>query len=139
MHTSALETTPPTAPGRRPAVWWPAALVVDVLLVLLFAALGREAHSLGAAGVLETAWPFLGGLLVGWGAWRLHRAPFSAWPRGVALWLTTVAVGMGLRLLTGEGAAPSFVLVALVVLGAFLLGHRALAQLLRTLRRRPSP
>lgn len=137
MRTSAPPTAPPKTPHRRSAAW-SAALVVDVLLVLLFAALGREAHSLGATGLLETAWPFLGGLLVGWGAWNLHRAPFSVWPRGVALWLTTVTVGMGLRVLTGEGAAPSFVVVALAVLGAFLLGHRALALLLRAIRRRPS-
>jgi hypothetical protein len=111
---------------------------VDVVLILLFAGLGRSTHALDPAGVLETAWPFLAGLLVGWAAWRVHRAPFSVWPRGVALWLTTVAAGMVLRVLAGEGTAPSFVLVTLGVLAVFLLGPRALVQVVRVLRSRRS-
>ena len=47
-----------------------------------------------------------------------------------------LVVGMVLRVLAGEGTAPSFVLVTLTVLGALLLGTRCLARLLR---RRPSP
>lgn len=114
-------------------------LAVDVALLLLFAGTGRSAHALDPTGVLETAWPFITGLLVGWGLWGIHRTPFSVWPRGVALWLTTVAVGMALRGLTGEGTALSFVLVTLGVLAAFLLGPRVLAQLLRRRRsRRPA-
>ena len=137
MHTSAPATTPPdTRSGRSTS--WPTALTVDVVLILLFAGLGRSTHALDPAGVLETAWPFLAGLLVGWAAWRVHRAPFSVWPRGVALWLTTVAAGMVLRVLAGEGTAPSFVLVTLGVLAVFLLGPRALVQVVRVLRSRRS-
>lgn len=135
MHSSATLTA---LPGRRTArsVPWIAALAVDVVLVLLFAGLGRSTHSLDAAGLLLTAWPFLTGVLLGWVVWRVHRDPFVVWPRGVALWLTTVAVGMGLRLLVGEGTAPSFVLVTLAVLAVFLLGPRALVLLLRAVRSR---
>ncbi len=114
-------------------------LVVDVLLVLLFAAVGRSTHALDPVGLLETAWPFLTGLLLGWVLWRLARHPVGLWPHGVALWLTTVTAGMALRVLAGEGTAPSFVLVTLGVLAVLLLGHRALALAVRAARthRRP--
>jgi hypothetical protein len=139
MQTQA--SFPVISSGRSrpgPARWAPM-LVVDVVLLLVFAGLGRNAHSLDPGGLLETAWPFLVGLLLGWAAWRVHREPLVVWPRGVALWLTTVVVGMGLRLLTGEGAAPAFVLVALGVLAVFLLVPRALAGFaLRRGARRPS-
>jgi hypothetical protein len=43
---------------------------------------------------------------------------------------------MGLRVLVGEGTAPSFVLVTLVALAVFLLGPRCLALLVRAARAR---
>lgn len=138
MHTLASARTSRIPRHRLPR--WPWALGLDVTLVLLFAALGRRAHDLEPLGLLETAWPFLAGLLTGWGAWRLHRAPWQLWPRGVTLWLTTVGVGMVLRALTGEGTAPSFVLVALGVLALLLLGSRAAVRFATALRaRRDSP
>jgi hypothetical protein len=135
MHTSAPLTALPEERTAGPGPW-ATALTVDVLLVLLFAGLGRSTHALDAAGLLVTAWPFLVGLLLGWLVWRVRRAPFAVWPRGVALWATTVAVGMGLRLVVGEGTATSFVLVTLAVLGAFLLGPRVLVSALRAFRSR---
>ena len=44
------------------------ALAADVVLVLLFATIGRASHreGLSVAGVLEVAWPFLAALAVGW-------------------------------------------------------------------------
>jgi hypothetical protein len=135
MHSSASLATHPGRSTARTGRWG-LALTLDVLLVLLFAGLGRRTHSLDAAGLLATAWPFLAGLLLGWIVWRVHSAPFAVWPRGVALWLTTVAVGMGLRLLVGEGAAPSFIVVTLCVLAAFLLGPRELVVLRRAARPR---
>ena len=105
--------------------------VVDGGFVLLFALIGRISHVKGVTvlGVVDTAWPFLVGLALGWGAARLL---WRAWPRGIAqavpVWLLTVAAGLLLRVLSGGGGAPfSFVVVATVVLGAFLLGWRALA------------
>ncbi|MUN62696.1 DUF3054 family protein [Kocuria sediminis] len=138
MHTTAPTTarrSGRTGHGRS----WPAVLVLDVLLVLLFAGVGRSTHALDPVGLLETAWPFLAGLLLGWVLWRLPRQPVGLWPRGVALWLTTVSVGMGLRVLVGEGTAPSFVLVTLGVLAVLLLGHRALALTVRAARARRRP
>ncbi|GAB3882191.1 DUF3054 domain-containing protein [Terrabacter terrigena] len=114
------------APGwRRPA----AALILDALLVVVFAALGRASHDEDNAvvGVLGTAWPFLVGTAVGW---LVVRGTRRAWPvdvaPGVTVWFATVLVGMLLRRAVGSGTAASFVVVASVVLAAFLLGWRAL-------------
>lgn len=140
MQTQAPSPAVSSGRSRRGPARWTPTLVLDVALLLVFAGLGRNAHSLDPGGLLETAWPFLVGLLLGWAAWQVHREPLSVWPRGVALWLTTVAVGMCLRLLTGEGTAPAFVLVALGVLAVFLLVPRAVAGLaLRRGAHRPSP
>jgi hypothetical protein len=107
------------------------AFVVDACLVLLFALIGRASHVEGVTvvGVLSTAWPFLVGLALGWVAARLL---WHAWPRevvqAVPTWLVTVAAGLALRVLSGGGGAPlSFAVVATIVLGAFLVGWRALA------------
>ncbi|MCZ2405036.1 DUF3054 domain-containing protein [Paenarthrobacter sp. Z7-10] len=112
------------------------AAAADVVLVLLFAASGRASHAEGDSffGVLLTAWPFLAGLVLAWLASRSWRRPLRLWPNGVAVWIVTVLAGMVFRLLSGKTAQLSFVLVAAVVLGLFLLGHRALAGML--LRRR---
>ncbi|WP_137723873.1 DUF3054 domain-containing protein [Prescottella subtropica] len=108
------------------------AAVVDVLLVLAFAAAGRRSHQEGvdAAGLLTTAWPFLTGAAVGWVATLLlHRGKFDARlvvPTGVLVWVCALVVGMGLRVVSGQGTAFSFVLVAASVLALFLIGWRAL-------------
>jgi hypothetical protein len=49
-------------------------------------------------------------------------------PSGAAAWLGTVAVGMVLRVLAGQGTAFAFIIVALAFLGLFLLGWRLLAR-----------
>lgn len=123
---------------RRPA----AALSVDVLLVALFAAIGRASHEEAnpVVGVLSTAWPFLVGAAVGW---VVVRATRRSWPvavaPGVTVWFATVLVGMVLRRATGQGTAVSFVVVASLVLAAFLLGWRALgAYAARRATRHPS-
>jgi len=110
---------------RRPAV----ALLLDVALVLVFAAVGRASHdeSSPVLGVLSTAWPFLVGTGLGWLVVRVVR---RSWPLdvapGVTVWFATVLVGMLLRHAFGSGTALSFVVVASVVLALFLLGWRAL-------------
>ncbi len=114
---------------RRP----PVAFVVDVLLVVVFAAAGRASHDESgvAVGALETAWPFLVGTLVGWAVVRVLR---GAWPLevgpGITVWFATVLIGMVLRQTTGHGTAPSFVGVAAAVLALLLIGWRALVTLL---------
>ncbi|MGN6332200.1 MAG: DUF3054 domain-containing protein [Motilibacteraceae bacterium] len=110
----------------------PGWLALDVVAVLVFAAVGRRSHEEGGslAGVLATAWPFLAGTVVGWLLSRAWTRAGRLLPTGVTVWLSTVAVGMLLRRLTGHGTAASFVVVALVVLGAFLLGWRGVHTLL---------
>ncbi|MET3920705.1 DUF3054 domain-containing protein [Arthrobacter sp. UYEF20] len=114
------------------------AAVADVALILLFAAIGRDAHQRGGilTGVLGTAWPFLAGAAASWLALRVWRAPLAVWPAGVGVWLGTVAVGMLLRALTGQTVVLPFVIVALLALGVFLLGYRLLAAGVRRLRAR---
>jgi len=114
---------------RRP----PVALALDLLLVVVFAAIGRASHDEAnpVVGVLVTAWPFLVGTVVGWAVVRILR---KAWPLevgpGITVWFATVLIGMVLRQSTGQGTAVSFVLVAALVLALFLVGWRALVALL---------
>lgn len=108
------------------------AAAADVVLVVLFALSGRSSHNEGitAGGVFQTAWPFLAALAAGWLITRMWQAPLRVWPQGVCLWLITLAGGMALRILSGSTAALPFVIVATLVLAAFLLGHRLVAGLL---------
>ena len=107
------------------------AAVADVVLILIFAAIGRDAHQRPEviAGVFATAWPFLAGAAVAWLVVRVWRAPFSLWPAGVAVWIGTVAVGMILRALTGQVVVIAFIIVALISLAILLLGYRAVIAL----------
>ena len=122
---------------RRPLV----AFLLDVLLVIVFAAAGRASHDEAnpVLGALLTAWPFLVGTVIGWVVVRLLR---KAWPLevgpGITVWFSTVLIGMGLRQATGLGTAATFVLVAAAVLALFLIGWRALVTLVLR-RTRTSP
>ena len=112
------------------------AAVVDLVLVVVFCAIGRRSHdeANAVAGLATTAWPFVTGAVVGWVAtWALYRDKFDSYlivPTGIVVWVSTVAVGMILRVVSGQGTAFSFVLVASTVLAIFLFGWRALARLL---------
>lgn len=102
---------------------------IDAILVVVFVLIGRRNHEEGfaLAGVLTTLWPFLVGLAVGWLVFRAWRSPLRVVWTGIGIWMSTVTLGMLLRLATGQGTAFSFVIVATVVLGVFLLGWRAIA------------
>lgn len=106
-------------------------MLLDICCVLVFVAIGRASHTKGetAAGIASTAWPFLCGLAVGWILSRAWRRPLALRPTGIGAWLCTVAIGMGLRVLAGQGTAVAFTGVALAFLGLFLLGWRLLARL----------
>ncbi|MFJ6534057.1 DUF3054 domain-containing protein [Microbacterium sp. NPDC091662] len=115
------------------------AVIVDVVLVLIFATIGRASHDENPAGFLLTAWPFLVALLVG----HLLAALLPGRPRrpwsllwGVVVWVVTVAGGMLIRVISGDTAELPFIIVATLVLGVFLVGWRAITALLR--RRRTS-
>ena len=107
------------------------AVILDCCCVLVFVIIGRASHTKGEslAGVASTAWPFLAGLAGGWLAARAWRRPLGLWPAGAGAWLGAVALGMVLRVVSGQGTAFAFILVALAFLGLFLLGWRLLARL----------
>ena len=107
------------------------ALILDCCCVLLFVIIGRASHTKGESlgGIASTAWPFLAGLAGGWLAARAWRRPFGPFPAGVGAWLGSAALGMVLRVVSGQGTAVAFVAVALAFLGLFLLGWRLVAGL----------
>ncbi|GGM41553.1 DUF3054 domain-containing protein [Microbacterium saperdae] len=115
------------------------AVVVDALLVLVFAAIGRASHDESPAGFLLTAWPFLVALLLG----HLLAALLPARPRrpwsilwGVVVWVVTVTGGMLLRVISGDTAQVPFIIVATLTLGVFLVGWRGITALVRRNRSR---
>ncbi len=109
------------------------ALLADIVCVLVFCTIGRRSHAEGltVSGIAQTAWPFLVGAGVGWlliGGWR---RPFTVVPTGVAVWLSTVVVGMLLRKATSAGVSTSFVVVASLATAVLLLGWRGAAAVFR--------
>lgn len=131
---------------RGPASWSPRptiaapvkfhALALDTLFIVLFVAIGRSAHEHGIslAGMTSTLWPFVTALAVGWLVTRQRRHSGEAPMDGVVIVLVTVALGMVLRVVSGQGTAVAFILVALSFLTLFLVGWRLVARLV--LRRR---
>ncbi len=111
---------------------------LDIVLVLVFVAFGRLSHDEGItlSGTLGTAWPFLVGLALGWLVTRAWRAPLGIVRPGVLLWASAVVVGMLLRVVSSQGIALPFVIVATLTLGLFLVGWRALAAGFRRIRPR---
>jgi hypothetical protein len=117
--------------------------VVDAVLVIVFCAIGRRSHAEAVfPGLLRTLWPFGAGLVIGWAIALGLRAGRdlpstlqrfdgrSLWPTGVVVWASTLAGGMVLRVIAGQGTALSFILVAGTVLALFLLGWRAVRKAL---------
>ncbi len=116
------------------------AIGLDVFVVILFVAIGRRNHDESSAfvDVIKTGAPFLIGLAVGWLVVRAWRRP-TALLTGVAIWPVTVLVGMiARRTLFDRGTATSFVVVATVFLGVFLVGWRVAAGALDRRRRQQS-
>lgn len=120
----------PSAPAAANPVGMPWALLLDLVLVVVFAAIGRASHAEQNAivGALATAAPFLVGTLAGW---ALVRARSRSWPltvgTGIPVWLSTLVLGMVLRVVFGGSTAFSFILVAGATLALLLLGWRWVA------------
>jgi len=116
--------------------WGWLAAVVDIVLIVAFALIGRSSHAEASSvvGAWTTAYPFLAGWAVGYLVSAAWQRPLRIWPTGLVVWVATVAVGMLLRVLTGQGDVAgdplplSFVIVATVVLGLFLVGWRAIVR-----------
>jgi len=149
MPTSPSPEPIPTAPappaptvhrGRPGSALRVGAVALDAIAVLVFVGIGRHTHDHGVApaGVASTAWPFLVGLAVGWAVLlSLHRDATTI-RSGAAVCVVTVAVGMLLRVVAGQGTAFAFVLVALSFLGALMVGWRAIVAVIRR-RGEPGP
>jgi len=120
-------TTEPTTGNRSAAL----AFLADVVLVVIFCAIGRRSHAEGItlAGVAHTSWPFLTGTVAGWALSRGWRRPTALNPTGLVVWVSTIVIGMLLRKASAQGVAVSFVIVASTVTAVFLLGWRGLARL----------
>lgn len=125
------------SPARR--IVLPA--VLDLVAVVVFMAIGRRSHDEGGSVVdfLGRLWPFVVGAAIGWviAAALARRAgivagfsPAALWPEGVAVWISTVVVGMLLRAAVGQGTALSFCIVASIATAVLLLGWRAVALLI---------
>lgn len=120
----------PSSPAPHDRV--PLAVGLDVFAIVLFVALGRRSHDESGAftAVIETAAPFLVGLGVGWWAARAWRRPTNILT-GVAIWPVTILVGMIVRnLVFDRGTATSFVIVATLFVGTFLVGWRVVLHLI---------
>jgi uncharacterized membrane protein YeaQ/YmgE (transglycosylase-associated protein family) len=110
------------------------AFIVDLVLVVVFCAIGRHSHDESVlSGLFRTVWPFACGLVLGWLAGWLRARPAGTGirPVGIAVWLGTLIGGMVLRVVSGQGTAVTFILVAAAVLALFLLGWRALYRFTR--------
>lgn len=125
-----MSTSQPASPATS-RVGMPVAALLDVVLILVFAAVGRASHAEDnpVLGALSTAAPFLLGAAIGWAVvrWRSGRWPIS-FGTGIPVWLATLVVGMLVRAVTGAGTAASFVLIAGLILAALLLGWRFVAE-----------
>lgn len=116
------------------------ALLLDGVLVIVFALMGRSSHGgdLAPWHVLVTAGPFLIALGAGWLLLALIRSRASTgtgtgmpwyrpWPAGALLWLVTAGGGVLLRVTAfGQTAAGAFIIITFLVLAVLLLAPRAL-------------
>lgn len=106
------------------------AAMADLLVLVAFVLIGRRSHGedAGIDGFVRVIWPFAAGLAVGWLASGLFRAPL-VWTRAVVAWLTTVAIGMALRIaVQGRDFKVAFTIVTLVFVGVGMLGWRAVVR-----------
>lgn len=115
------------------------AFAFDLVLVIAFAALGRASHQeavlgAGGLGLVETAWPFAVALAVAWLVTLAFRKPLAPVRTGLPVWVITVAGGMLLRAVSGQGTAIAFIIVASVTLLLFLVGWRVIATLIARAR-----
>lgn len=118
--------------------------LLDAASLVVFVVAGRASHHHGEtlSGIASTLWPFALGTGAAWAVlsrrWRRgNRAPSpDSLATGVVVTVLTVAIGMVLRVVSGQGTAGSFVVVATGFFGLCMIGGR---RLLRRLLRRSAP
>ena len=104
--------------------------VADVVLVVVFIVIGTRNHNTdeNATGIASTVAPFLIGLAAGWIGTRAWKTP-TAVSTGIAVWISTVAVGMLLRHFAWDrGTAGAFIVVATIFNAFTLVGWRVLRE-----------
>lgn len=107
------------------------AVIVDVAMLVLFAAMGRASHDEGSAlgGTLTVAAPFIIAYVISAASVQIWKRPLSI-ARAAAAWFPMVILGMILRrLVFDRGTAPAFVIVAFITTGVLIVGWRALVML----------
>lgn len=118
-------------PSRIPAL----AFAADVVVVVVFAAVGRINHAEAGSltGLLGTALPFLVGAAVAWATPWVRAEPVTVRAGLVVLVLTA---GIGFLLRWGFlGRLPlSFAIVAVLALAVLLLGWRGISAVVARLR-----
>jgi Protein of unknown function (DUF3054) len=109
---------------------------LDGVSVFVFVAIGRSVHrhGLDVGGIASTLWPFALGLGCGWLVVLATRQNPTRPFQGGQIAVVTVTVGMVLRVISSQGTALAFVLVALGFLGAAMVLWRVVAAVAR---RRP--
>ncbi len=120
-----------------------------MIAILVFVVIGRFNHDDGLTpgGIFTTFWPFAVGAALGWAIGYLAShlrsgdlaepdfRPFRLLPEGVVIWLSTLIIGMIMRDQFGQGVAVSFIIVAAIVLGLFLIGWRSVGKAVARRRR----
>ncbi len=104
----------------------PLAAGLDTFSVVLFVAIGRREHEESSAisGLVHTVAPFLIALALAWLVLRAWNRPTER-VTGLGVWLIVIVAGMLLRnVVFGDGTATSFIIVATLFLGLFLVGWR---------------
>lgn len=113
-------------------------LLIDAILIVIFAIIGLTSHSgdVGPVTIARVAFPFLLPYLVLAAAIKPTRLIHNIFPAGLALWALTLVFGPILRIvLFHDTSAPTFILVTAVVLGVFLLGRRSISSLVSRKRK----
>lgn len=103
-------------------------ILLDLIAVVVFVAIGRDVHGHvdNLDGLIKTSWPFATGVVVGWLGTRQWQNPLTR--SAILVWLATVAVGMVLRVITGQGIAVPFIFVSLGFFALTELGWRIIAR-----------
>lgn len=106
-------------------------LVIDLVLVLAFIAIGLRSHSELLSEILPTAAPFLLAAMVSHLLLMFisGRRVLALPVQGLFVWLVTLVLGLLLRITLGDTAALAFMLVSAVTLAVFLLGWRLIYSL----------
>ena len=106
---------------------------MDSVIVIIFVVIGHinHHHGLGLGAITSTLWPFAVGLLGGVLSVTSRRQSGYSLRSGIAVTLITVAIGMVLRVIAGQGTVFAFIVVAIAFLGASMLGWRLVLRFAR--------